>query len=94
MKHILIIKLKPNTNLNEFLMKSHSYFDQLVEEVEGIKSYQFIENIVDREANGDLMLIVDLANKDMLKVYLDHPLHVEYANYLAQFMELKLSLDY
>lgn len=73
--------------------ESYDAFNEMVEKIEGVKSFQLKENSIDRDVNGDLFLTLELASKDMLQVYLDHPLHIAYANRIKPILEHKLSLD-
>ncbi len=94
MTHTLIIKFKEGIYNQEVFDKTYEAFSEMVEKISGVNSFKLIENIIDRDANGDILLIIELQIKEMLQVYLDHPLHVAYANYIAPITEKKVSLDY
>lgn len=94
MKHIVIFKFKEEAYTREFFQYTHDSFTEMVKHITGVNGFKLIENIMDRDANGQLMLEVDLETKEMLEVYLDHPLHVAYANFIKPILIQKISLDY
>jgi hypothetical protein len=94
MTHYVIFKFKKEAYTKEFYLETERAFTDMVKHITGVNSFKLIENIIDREANGQLMLMVELETKEMLQVYLDHPLHVAYANWIKLILIQKISLDY
>ena len=94
MKHIVIFKFKEGSYTKDFYQETHTAFTEMVHKITGVNGFKLTENTMDREANGQLMLEVDLETKEMLQVYLDHPLHVAYANMIKPILIQKLSIDY
>lgn len=94
MKHIVIFKFKDGSYTKEFYQETDRAFTEMVQKITGVNGFKLTENIIDRDANGQLMLEVDLETKEMLQVYLDHPLHVAYANWIKPILIQKISLDY
>ncbi len=94
MKHYVLLKFKKGQLSEEISVMAQQILGKLVEAVEEIKTVTVHTNCVNRQDNYDLMVEMDLANKETLQTYLDHPYHKEFIEYVKDKVEAKVSFDY
>ncbi len=93
MTHYIILKFKEGSYTKELYELTNVSFTEIVDKITGVNGFKLFENTYDRDINGDLMIMVELETKEMLQVYLDHPLHVAYIHKIKDILVSKMGLD-
>ena len=93
MKHYLLLKFNIGLSISESANTARELLGRLVGSVEGFLSVRVYENCIDREDNFDLMIEMDLAGKEALYAYLEHPYHVEFVRHMKNKVAKKISFD-
>ncbi len=83
MKHYVLLNFEEGFLDEEFFSVMNKAFSDMQEAIAGMTGFEIRKNIVERDSNADVMLRVDLKEKEDLKIYLEHPLHVEFAQMIA-----------
>lgn len=94
MKHYVLFKFKSgyyNENIFEY---TKEVFDSIKEKVDGIKSVNVYRNCVARDSNMDMMIEMELENRDMLALYLNDELHKAFVDRTDDHLVLRVSFDY
>ena len=93
-RHYVIFTFEDNFFTEEHLKEYRRVFDDLVKEVPGVKAAQVHENSVDRPANMDLMVILDLEDESVLPRYLSHPKHAAMGEKYNPHVTKRVSFDH
>lgn len=94
MKHYLLLKFIPGFLDESRMNMIRQTYAGVVDAVEGIKSVDIYQNALERESNADLLFEMELANAEVLDIYLKHPLHVEFAEKIMPFITKMVTFDY
>jgi len=87
-KHVLIWKLKPEFTAEEkaaAMAKAKTELEALVGKIPGLLALQVVTEPI-ASSTGDMLLYSEFEDKDALKVYQVHPLHVAAATYLRSIV--------
>ncbi len=79
MKHYVLLKLKPGTDLDAAYTKVATTYQKLDETLPFLHNPQVFRNVVQRDSNFDIMATIEVANEEELHAYLTHPLHMQMA---------------
>ncbi len=93
MIHVVLLKFKENCLNENFILEARKLYKDL-EQLDYVISANLFENCVERDSNYDIMLKIQLDNKDFLQKYLDHELHTIFLNYIKENIVGKVTFDY
>lgn len=94
MKHCVLFKFKSdyyNENIFEY---TKEVFDSIREKVDGIKSVNVYRNCIVRDSNMDMMIEMELENREILALYLNDELHKAFVDRTNEHLTLRVSFDY
>ena len=94
LKHYVIFTFEPDFFGPKNLAEFQSVFTRLEREVPGVLHTEVHPNCVNRPANMDLMVIMDLADETVLGQYLNHPAHVAMGQKYNPHVTKRVSFDY
>jgi len=94
MKHCVLFKFKPDYYNEDVLKYTKEVFSNIGKKLDGITGVNVYSNCVDRDSNMDLMVEMELENKDMLALYLNDELHKDFVNKTDEHLILRVSIDY
>ncbi len=94
LRHIVMIKFKPELNLQEVSNNLRLMLIKLPENIESLKKIEVGINISTRPSAYNLVLTADFENKDGLDEYRIHPEHVKVLDYLKIVMDKATVVDY
>ena len=79
MVHYALMKFHPGAYTDEIRALTKSTFEELPKVVPAIIKAETFENCYERDSNADLMIRVEVDEPAHLPDYLNHPLHVHFA---------------
>ena len=91
-RHICMFKLKGNRaeNAAEFVRRAESLRD-----IGEIRRFEVVSNASGApDANFDVSLIIDLESLVALDAYQNHPIHLEFAKFVASVKQDRACIDY
>ncbi len=96
-KHIVFWKLKDEAHGNDketnaLLIKEK--LEALNGKIEGLISVEVGINFLDSEANYDVALYSEVASKEALDVYQNHPLHQAILPFVREAVNSRVAVDY
>ena len=94
LRHFVIFTFEEGFLQPEHIAEYKEVFSALVGEVPGVLSAEVHENCVDRPANMDLMVIMDLEDESVLGQYLNHPKHAAMGAKYNPHVTKRISFDY
>lgn len=94
MKHYVLLKFAPGTDLDAVEKHVRSVYDQLAETLDFLTNPKVYRSCVVRDTNMDIMATIDLDCADHLQTYLTHPLHVQMAMDLKDKLIGRQSFDH
>lgn len=94
MKHIVMLRFAQGKMDNQYYDLAVKTFQSLQETLPEIKKVSVKKNCVLRNGNYDLMIEMDIADKESLDTYLRHPLHIAFADAVTPVMDSRASFDY
>lgn len=93
MTHYLLLKFTPDAPVEEFFSLARETFAGLVDALDCMRSAQVLRNCVARDANADMLVVLELTDEQALTVYLEHPLHQVFARKTDRYVAKRVSLD-
>lgn len=93
MKHYVLLKFDQKFFSEEILKYTKEVFQNIEKQVESIKSINVFINCIERDTNMDIMIEMDLKNKEALNIYLNHELHKGFVNVVDEYLVSKVSFD-
>lgn len=78
MKHIVLFKFLKNNNVDFICNILDKTYYKLKNEYNVIENYSFSKNILDKDANMDIILFVELKDENSLDSYINHPEHIKF----------------
>ncbi len=87
MKHIVLFKFRENPGKDILSKTLSETYEKLEKQFNVIEGYDFKFNVLDKEANMDLILFVKLKSSDSLEEYIGH---FEHKVFLEKFKALGL----
>ncbi len=93
MKHYVLLNFTEGYLNEEFFQRAEQAFSAIVDAVPEVTGFEIKRNIVTRDSNADVMIRVDLKSNDDLKVYLEHPIHVEFATSIRDHKTAMTTFD-
>lgn len=95
MNHIVVFKFEENFMDAALVDNAKKVFQQLKRELpQDVLQVGVYENIVERDTNYDLLVSMELAKRDSLDKYLNHPIHVALVKDWIPHISSRASLDY
>ena len=94
MKHYVLLKLKPDADREKFLARVRETYRILDEALDYLHDPRVYASCVERDANADIMAVVDLDGPEFLQPYLTHPLHMAMAHDLGGSLAGRTSFDH
>ena len=94
MTHYLLMKFTPGYMGDTLFDLARETYEELARQVPGVHKVRVERNCVARDSNADLMVCMDLINKDALDTYLDHPLHRNFAAQVESCLVMRLTFDH
>ncbi|MET0972129.1 MAG: Dabb family protein [Thermoleophilaceae bacterium] len=85
-QHIVLVKWKPGTTEEEIL-EAFGDARRLLEQIPSVKTVTLGRNRAESDHGFTHALIVNLANEEALRSYLEHPVRVRYVNERMQPLE-------
>lgn len=93
MTHYLLLKFTPDAPVEKFVSLARETFAGLVDALDCICSAQVLRNCVARDANADMLVVLELTDEQALTIYLEHPLHRAFAQKTGRYVAQRVSLD-
>lgn len=93
MKHYVLLKFAPGTDLDAVEKKVSGVYAQLDSVLPFLNDPCVMRNCVERDSNADIMVSVDLDTPEKLQDYLTHPLHVQMGQDLKDALVGRTSFD-
>ncbi len=94
MKHIVLIKLNESCSLEEVYSNAYKLSKDIKEKNDFIVSISLNKNIIKREGNYDLILVVELKDTSFFENYLNSTEHKDFSNYLKPYALSKIKIDF
>lgn len=94
MKHYVLLKFAPGTDLDAVETYVRSVYDQLSETLDFLTNPKVYRSCVVRDTNMDIMATIELDNAEHLQTYLTHPLHMQMAMSLKDKIIGRQSFDH
>ncbi|MDD2384143.1 MAG: Dabb family protein [Sulfurospirillaceae bacterium] len=91
-KHIVFFKLADNSESNKNDIKAR--FMSMIGKIEGMQNLEVGINFSTEERAFDLALSCDFTDKEGLKFYATHPVHVAIVTYLKSINTVTKVVDY
>lgn len=95
LKHIVLFRFQTAYMPAGLAAQAQRVFTQLQsalpDEIKGIK---VLENMVQREGNYDLGVVLDLRREASLNLYLSHPIHQQLVTEWLPYLNGRASFDY
>ncbi len=91
-RHIVFFKLEDNSEANKKDIKAR--FMGMEGKIEGMQNLEVGLNFSTEERAFDMALSCDFADKEGLKFYATHPVHVEIVTYLKSINTVTKVVDY
>lgn len=92
MRHYVLLKFEQGYLNDEIVDYIKVVFDN-ISEIRGIESVIVHNNCFDRESNMDIMIEMNIRDEEILKLYLNHELHIEFAKKMNDHLISKVSFD-
>lgn len=94
MKHYVLLKFTPGTDLDAVETFVRGVYDQLAETLDFLTNPKVYRSCVIRDTNMDIMATIELDCAEHLQTYLTHPLHVQMAQTLKDKIIGRQSFDH
>lgn len=94
LKHFVIFTFEKDFFTDEHYDEYVRAFDIIRDAFDGITQVHVRRNCIERPANMDLMIEMDLTGEDVLGMYLEHPEHVRMGKKYNPHMTNRVSFDY
>lgn len=94
LKHFVIFTFEKGFLNDGHIEEYVRAFEIIKEAFEGVKDIHIRRNCVERPANMDLMVEMDLTGPEILPLYLNHPEHVRMGNKYNPHVTARVSFDY
>ncbi len=94
MKHYVMLKFRPGFYNEEILGYTKEIFSEIEKQILNVKNVSVFSNCIERDANMDMMIEMDVENEETLQAYLSHELHKEFVNTTDKHVVLRVSFDY
>ena len=94
LRHLVIFTFEKNFLKDEHIKEYAREFDIIKESFDGVKDVHVRRNCIERPANMDLMVEMDLTGPEILPLYLNHPEHVRMGNKYNPHVTARVSFDY
>lgn len=92
MRHYVLLKFKPEYFNDEILNYTRTVFDN-INKLKDIEVIRVCRNCIDRDSNMDIMIEMKVSDEKALKSYLNHELHISFANTVNDYLVSKVSFD-
>lgn len=96
-KHIVFWKLKDEANGNDKAANARlikEKLEDLNEKIEGLVKVEVGINFLDSPANYDVALYSEVASKEALDFYQNHPLHQAVLPFVREVVSGRIAVDY
>lgn len=93
-RHYVMFTFEQDFFKKEHLKEFQEVFSQLEREIPGVLHAEVRENCVNRPANMDLMVQMDLTGEEVLGEYLTHPAHAAMGEKYNPHVTKRVSFDY
>ncbi len=94
LKHFVIFQFEKDFFTKDNYEEYCQAFDKIQKAFTGIKAVKIHRNCIDRPANMDLMIEMDLANESVLSEYLSFPEHMRMGEKYNPHVINRVSFDY
>ena len=94
LRHFVIFKFEEGFFTEEHLEEYEKAFAEIRDAYEEIYDVRIHKNCVDRPANMDLMIEMDLQDESALSAYLSHPEHIRMGQKYNPHVTSRVSFDY
>lgn len=94
MIHYVLLKFEPEYFTNEIFEFAKRTYEELMQQVQFIRSIHVEKNCVVRNENMDLMIELEMTDRDSLELYLDHTLHKQFTDTVDDHVVKRVSFDY
>jgi len=89
-KHVVIFKTKDNAPIDEFKKR----IENLKNEIKEIIDIKVGIDIKFDPTSSDFCVITDVKNIEDLKIYANHPKHIEVINFLKPYIKERKVIDF
>lgn len=93
MIHYLLLKFRPGQFTPEIYQLAQETYRELQTALEGIQEAVVCRNGALRDSDADLLIQLVLRKREDLKIYLDHPLHLDFVRRVDNRVAQRLTFD-
>lgn len=93
MIHYLLLKFRPGHFTPEIYQLAQKTYRELQNVLEGIQEAVVCSNDTSRDSDADLFIQLTLRERKDLKIYLDHPLHLDFVRQVDNRVAQRLTFD-
>ena len=93
MIHYLLLKFKAGRFTPTLYQLAEETFRQIAGSLNGIQHLEVYQNGVQRDTNADLMIRMELKDREHLNAYLNHPLHLRFVQQVDGAVEQRVTFD-
>lgn len=93
MIHYLLLKFQPGGFTPEICQLAKTTYRELQNALEGIQEAEVCCNNALRDSDADLLIRLTLREREDLKTYLDHPLHLAFVRQVDERVVQRLTFD-
>lgn len=92
MRHYVLLKFKQGYFNDEIFNYTKTVFDS-IGKLKDIRVVRVCRNCIDRDSNMDIMIEMEVNDEKALKSYLNHELHIAFANLVNDHLKSRVSFD-
>lgn len=93
MTHYILLKLKPLYKTDDVYKKIEKTYSKLGSIMDGVGTVNIYRNCVNRSANADFLIRMEVRDEDALTAYLSHNVHKDFAVYMDQRIVQRTTFD-
>lgn len=94
LKHYVLFTFEKDFFTDEHYQEFLTVFAEIKTSVSGVLDVHIHRNCIDRPANMDLMIEMELVDESILPLYLNHPSHIRMGQKYNPHVTHRVSFDY
>jgi hypothetical protein len=94
LKHYVLFTFEKGFLTNDVVTEFGQVFQQIKENIPGVRAVHIYKNYIERPSNMDLMVILDLDDSTVLPKYLSYPAHETMGKKYDSHITNRVSFDY
>ena len=94
MIHYVLLKFEPDSFTNEVFEFAKQTYTELMNQAQFIRNIHVEKNCVVRNENMDIMIELEMTDRNSLELYLGHTLHKQFTDVVDDHVVKRVSFDY